>query len=102
MLKYFIFKFKQVSIILSKINPNKTNVSQCIQQVETRTDILHAKLFDNCNKAFQNKPLIVSSFLQCNIKTMQDIWDENSKQFIDFNLLSQNTLVLRKVHQARY
>jgi hypothetical protein len=33
---------------------------------------------------------------------MQDIWDENSKQFIDFNLLSQNTLVLRKVHQALY
>ena len=29
----------------------------------------------------------VSSFLKINIKTIQDIWDENSKLFIDCNLL---------------
>ena len=29
----------------------------------------------------------VSSFLRSNIKTIQDIWDENSKQFIDCDLL---------------
>jgi hypothetical protein len=34
-----------------------------------------------------SKPLIFSSFLKSNIKTIQDIWDENSKQFIDCDLL---------------
>jgi hypothetical protein len=48
---------------------------------------LHVRLFGNCNITFQNKPLIFSSFLRSNIKTIQDIWDENSKQFIDCNLL---------------
>jgi hypothetical protein len=55
----------------------------------------------------QNKPLIFSSFLRSNIKTIQDIWDEKSKQFIDCDLLynktretvSQNTLKLRNVFQ---
>jgi hypothetical protein len=51
--------------------------------VEIKTDILHARLFGNCNTAFQNKPLIVSSFLRSNIKNIQDIWDESSKQFIN-------------------
>jgi hypothetical protein len=55
--------------------------------VETKTDILHVRLFGNCNITFQNKPLIFSSFLRSNIKTFQDIWDENSKQFIDCDLL---------------
>ena len=36
---------------------------------------------------FQNKPLIFSSFLRSNTKTIQDIWDENSKQFIQCDLL---------------
>jgi hypothetical protein len=30
---------------------------------------------------------IFSSFLRSNIKTIHDIWDENSKQFIDCDLL---------------
>jgi hypothetical protein len=55
--------------------------------VETKTDILHVRLFGNCNITFQNKPLILSSFLRSNIKTIQDIWDENSKQFIDCDIL---------------
>jgi hypothetical protein len=55
--------------------------------VETKTDILHVRLFGNCNITFQNKPLIFSSFLKSNIKIIQDIWDENSKQFIDCDLL---------------
>ena len=55
--------------------------------METKTDILHVRLFGNCNITFQNKPLIFSSFLRSNIKTIQDIWDENSKQFIDCDLL---------------
>ena len=55
--------------------------------METRTDILHVKLFRNCNITFQNKPLICSLVLKSNIKTIQDIWDENSKQFIDCDLL---------------
>ena len=58
---------------------------QCVQKVETRTDILHVRLFGNCNITWQIKPLIFSSFLESNIKTIQDIWDENSKQFIDCN-----------------
>jgi hypothetical protein len=48
---------------------------------------LHVRLFGNCNITFQNKPLIFSSFLRSNIKTIQDIWNENSKQFIDCDLL---------------
>jgi hypothetical protein len=55
--------------------------------VETKTDILHVRIFGNCNITFQNKPLIFSSFLKSNIKIIQDIWDENSKQFIDCDLL---------------
>jgi hypothetical protein len=55
--------------------------------VETKSDILHIRLFGNCNITFQNKPLIFSSFLRSNIKTIKDIWDENSKQFIDCDLL---------------
>ena len=55
--------------------------------METRSDILQVRLFANCNITFQTKPLIFSSFLKCNIKTIQDIWDENSKQFIDCDLL---------------
>ena len=70
--------------------------------METRTDILHVRLFGNSNITFQNKPLIFSSFLKINIKTNQDKWDENSKQFIDCDILyskligetvSQNTLI---------
>ena len=64
-----------------------TKFLQCAQKVETKTDILHVRLFGNCNITFQNKPLIFSSFLRSNIKTIQDIWDENSKQFIDCDLL---------------
>ena len=64
-----------------------TKFVQCVQKVETKTDILHVRLFGNCNITFQNKPLIFSSFLRSNIKTIQDIWDENSKQFIDCDLL---------------
>ena len=58
-----------------------------VQRVETKTDILHVRLFGNCNITFQNKPLIFSSFLKSNIKIIEDIWDENSKQFIDCDLL---------------
>ena len=64
-----------------------TKFLQCVQKVEIKTDILHARLFRNCNTTFQNKPLIFFSFLRSNIKTIQDIWDENSKQFIDCDLL---------------
>ena len=59
----------------------------CSKGGNLRTDILHIRLFGNCNITFKNKPLIVSSFLKGNIKTIQDIWDENSKQFIDCDLL---------------
>jgi hypothetical protein len=55
--------------------------------VETRSDIWQVRLFANCNITFKTKPLIFSSFLKSNIKTIQDIWDENSKQFIDCDLL---------------
>ena len=61
--------------------------SQCVQNVETKTDILHARLFGNCNITVKNKPVIFSSSLRNNIKTIQDIWDENSKQFTDCDLL---------------
>jgi hypothetical protein len=44
-------------------------------------------LFGNCNITFKNKPLIFSSGLKSNIKTVQDIWDENSQQFIDCDLI---------------
>jgi hypothetical protein len=40
-----------------------TTFLQCAQKVETKTDILHGRLFGNCNITFQNKPLIFSSFL---------------------------------------
>jgi hypothetical protein len=39
-----------------------TTFLQCVQKVETKTDILHVRLFGNCNITFQNKPLIFSSF----------------------------------------
>ena len=55
--------------------------------METRSDIWQVRLFANCNITFQTKPLIFSSLLKSNIKTIQDIWDENSKQFIDCDLL---------------
>ena len=60
-----------------------TTFLQYVQKVETKTDILHVRIFGNCNITFQNKPLIFSSFLKSNIKIIQDIWDENSKQFTD-------------------
>jgi hypothetical protein len=40
------------------------------------------RLSGNCNTT-----LIFSSFLKSNIKTTQDIWDENSKQLINCDLL---------------
>jgi hypothetical protein len=86
MIKCFILKFKQVSFVLSKINPSMDKILQCVQKVETKTDILHVRLFGNCNITFQNKPVIFSSFLRSNIKTIKDIWDANSKQFIDCDL----------------
>jgi hypothetical protein len=61
----------------------------------SKTDILHVRLFGNYNITFQNKPLIFSSFLRSNIKTIQDIWDENSKQFID---CEETCLNLRMKH----
>ena len=59
-----------------------TQLLQCVQNLYNvyKTDILHVRLFGNCNITFQNKPVIFSSFLRSNIKTIQDIWDENSKQ----------------------
>ena len=89
MLKCSILKFKQVSLVLLKINPSMDKFLQCVQKVETKTDILHVRLFGNCNITFQNKPLIFSSFLRSNIKTIQDKWDENSKQFIDISEYSK-------------
>ena len=46
-----------------------TKFVQCVQKVET------------------NNPVIFSSFLRSNIKTIHDIRDENSKQFMDCDLL---------------
>jgi hypothetical protein len=46
-------------------------------------------LFGNSNITFQNKPLLFSSFLISNIKTIQDIREENSKQFIDCDLMDE-------------
>jgi hypothetical protein len=87
MLKYLILKFKQVSIVLSKIHTSMEICLQCVQKVKTRKDILYIILFGNCNITFKNKPLIFSSGLKSNIETVQDIWDENSQQFIDCDLL---------------
>ena len=103
-LSRFDFKFNETFFIckcsnVSSLNLNRyplfyqksiqawTKFLQCVQKLETKTDILHVRLFGNCNITFQNKPLIFSSFLRSNIKTIQDIWDENSKQFIDCDLL---------------
>ena len=60
-----------------------TKLLQCAQKVEIKTDILHARLFGNCNTTFQNKPLIFSSFLRSNIKTIQDICDLLYSKLID-------------------
>ena len=47
-----------------------TKCLQCVQKVETKTNILHVSLFGNCNITFQNKPVKFSSFLRSNIKTI--------------------------------
>jgi hypothetical protein len=78
-----------------------TKILQCEQKVETKTDILHVRLLGNCNITFQNKPLIFSSFLRSNIKTIQDIWDANSKQFIDCDLL-YSKLIDRRNYISEY
>ena len=78
-----------------------TTFLQCVQKVETKTDIVHVRLFENCNTTFQNKPLIFSSFLRSNMKTIQDIWDENSKQFIDCDLL-YSKLIDRRNAMSEY
>jgi hypothetical protein len=66
------FNLDRYTLFYQKSIQAWTTFLQCVQKVETGTDNLHVILFGNCNITFQNKPLIFSSFLKSNIKTIQD------------------------------
>ena len=90
MLKCLILKFKQVTLVLSKSIQAWTTFLQCVQKVETKTDILHVRLFGNCNITFQNKPLIFSSFLRSNIKLFKTygMKTQNNSSIVIYYILS--------------
>jgi hypothetical protein len=45
------------------------------------TPILKNRIFCNSSITFKNKPLVFTSFLQNNLRTINDIWDSNNKKF---------------------
>ena len=55
------------------------------QSVITRDDILNQYLIGNSNLVFQNKSLIFSSFAKSGIKTVRDVWDDDTHDFIRCN-----------------
>ena len=55
------------------------------QPVNTRDDVLKQFLIGNSNLMFQNKSLIFSSFTKSNIKTIRDVWNDDTNDFIQCN-----------------
>jgi hypothetical protein len=43
--------------------------------------ILKTRIFCNSSITFKNKPLVFTSFLQSNLRTINDIWDSNNTNF---------------------
>jgi hypothetical protein len=43
--------------------------------------ILKNRIFCNSSITFKNKPLVFTSFLQSNLRTINDIWDSNNTNF---------------------
>lgn len=58
-----------------------TFLSNKLQLPITKEDILDLKLFGNANIIFDRKPLFFPSFSKSGIKTIRDIWDNDSNEF---------------------
>ena len=43
--------------------------------------ILKTRIFCNSSITFKNKPLVFTSFLQSNLRTINDTWDSNNTNF---------------------
>ena len=47
--------------------------------------ILKNRIFCNSSITFKNKPIVFTSFLQSNLRTINDIWDSNNTNFKSYH-----------------
>ena len=47
--------------------------------------ILKSRIFCNSSITFQNKPIVFTSFMQSNLRTINNTWDSNNKNFKSCN-----------------
>ena len=56
-----------------------------LEMINSEDNILKQRLFGNFHITFQNKPLFFPSFSHSNLKTIEDVWDTNLKDFKNCN-----------------
>ena len=54
-----------------------------LQNIYTKEDILEQYIFGNCKNRYKRKALFLSNFSKSGCKTVKDIWDQNSKTFVN-------------------
>ena len=88
--KYFICKCSNVStlhlntlpIVLQNIIQSWSKLHELIQLCNNDIDsVLKTRIFCNSSITFKNKSIVFTSFLQSNLRTINDIWDSNNKKF---------------------
>jgi hypothetical protein len=85
--KYFVCKCSIVSPLNLNILPffhkiciqSWSKLQELIQLCNNDIDsILKTRIFCNSSITFINKPIVFTSFLQSNLRTINDIWDSNN------------------------
>jgi hypothetical protein len=85
--QYFVCKCSNVSTLNLNILPSFykiciqswSKLQELIQLCNNDIDsILKTRIFCNSSITFKNKPLVFTSFLQSNLRTINDIWDSNN------------------------
>ena len=88
--KYFVCKCSNVSTLNLNILPifyktcirSWSKIQEFIQLCNNDIDsILKTSIFCNSSITFKNKPLVFTSFLQSNLRTINDIWNSNNTNF---------------------
>ena len=87
--KYFVCKCSNVSTLNLNILPifckiciqSWSKLQKLIQLCNDIDSILKTRIFCNSSITFKNKPLVFTSFLQSNLRTINDIWDSNNTNF---------------------
>jgi hypothetical protein len=69
-------------IVLQNIIQSWSKLHELIQLCNNDIDsVLKTRIFCNSSITFKNKSIVFTSFLQSNLRTINDIWDSNNKKF---------------------